>query len=103
MWAVDQPEGECRMPRSGAGLSVLVAGLLLLAGCGASEPPPLKPMSPEVPADLCGAIPDAAKSGLVSNSNADASGNPTASCSLRSPDAPAGEVEAVVNWTKLDD
>ena len=91
------------MPRSGAGLSVLVAGLLLLAGCGGSEPPPLKPMSPEVPADLCATIPDTAKAGLVSNSNTDTSGNPTAACSLRSPDTSAGQVRAVVTWTQLDD
>ena len=92
-----------RMPRSGAGLSVLVAGLLLLAGCGGSEPPPLKAMSPEVPADLCATIPEAAKAGLVSNSSTDDSGNPTAACSLRSPDGSSGQVHAVVTWMQVND
>ncbi len=63
---LDAPDGGRR-----AGLGVVVAGLLLLAGCGGSEPPPLKPMAPEVPADLCSTIPDGAKAGLVSNSNTD--------------------------------
>jgi len=63
----------------------------------------LKPMSPAVPADLCATIPDAAKAGLVSNSNSDPSGNPTAACSLRSPDGSPGQVRAVVTWTQLDD
>ena len=91
------------MPRSGAALSVLVAGLLLLAGCGGSEPPPLKAMPPDVPADLCATIPDAAKAGLVSSSSSDPSGNPTAACSLRSPDGTTGQVHAVVTWTMLGD
>jgi hypothetical protein len=91
------------MPRSRAGLGVLVAGLLLLSGCGGSEPPPLKPMEPEVPADLCAAVPAAAKEGLVSNSNTDTSGNPTAACSLRSPDGSTGQTRAVVTWEQLDD
>jgi hypothetical protein len=106
MWPVDLPvtaEGECRMPRRGAGLGLLVAGLLVLSACGGSEPPPLKPMSPEVPTDLCATIPDAAKAGLVSSSNTDTSGNPTAACSLRSPDGSKGEVRAVVTWEQLDD
>jgi hypothetical protein len=94
------------MPRtapSRARLGVLVAGLLLVSGCGGSEPEPLKPMEPEVPADLCALVPDAAKTGLVANSNSDSTGNPTAACSLRSsPDAKT-EVRAVITWTQLND
>ena len=94
------------MPRTrsrSGGFAVVLGGLLLTAGCGGSEPPPLTKMAPEVPADLCATVPAAAKSGLVSNANTDTSGNPTAACSLRSPDGSSGQVRAVVTWTQLDD
>ena len=41
-----------------------------------SEPEPLKAMEPEVPADLCATVPEAAKAGLVANSNTDTTGDP---------------------------
>jgi hypothetical protein len=81
----------------------VVAGLLILSGCGGSEPEPLAPMQPEVPADLCATVPAAAKTDLVSNSSTDTSGNPTAACSLRSPVGSKSQVRAVVTWTQLDD
>jgi hypothetical protein len=92
-----------RTAPSRARLGLVVAGLLLLSGCGGAEPAPLKPMQPEVPADLCSTLPDAARTGLVTNSNSDTTGNPTAACSLRSPDGSKGQVRAVVTWVQLDD
>jgi hypothetical protein len=88
--------------RLGVPFGLVVAGLLVLSGCGA-DPAPLKPMQPEVPADLCANVPNAARTGLVTNSNTDTSGNPTAACSLRSPDGSADQVRAVVTWLQLDD
>jgi hypothetical protein len=88
--------------RLGVLFGLVVPGLLVLSACGA-DPEPLKPMQPEVPADLCANVPAAARTGLVTNSDSDASGNPTAACSLRSPDASAGQVRAVVTWLQLDD
>src|SRR5438094_574782 len=93
MWAVEaartRPGGECVMPWTAprrAPLGVALAGLLLLSGCGGSEPAPLKAMQPEVPADLCATVPAPARAGLISNGDSDPTGNPTAACSLRSPD-----------------
>ena len=94
------------MPRtapSRARLGLFAAGLLLLSGCGGSQPAALKPMEPEVPADLCATVPAAAKAGLVTNSDSDTTGNPTAACSLRSPDGSKAQVRAVVTWVQLDD
>jgi hypothetical protein len=94
------------MPRTRSrlgGFAVVLALLLGAAGCGGSEPAPLKAMAPEVPADLCSTIPEAARAGLVSNSNSDTTGNPTAACSLRSPDGSTGQVRAVVTWIQLND
>ena len=94
------------MPRtapSRARLGVVVAGLLVAAGCGTTEPEPLKPMQPEVPANLCSTVPAAARAGLVTNSNSDTTGNPTAACSLRSPDGSPGQTRAVVTWTQVND
>lgn len=84
-------------------LGLLAAGLLVVAGCGGEEPEALQPMKPEVPADLCATIPAAARAGLESNSNTDASGNPTAACSLRSNDTGTSQVRAVVTWVQLND
>jgi len=94
------PTARGRLAALGAGL---VAGLLLLSGCGGAEPEPLKPLSPEVPADLCSTVPQAAKAGLVSNSDSDTTGNATAACSLRSADGSKAQVRAVVTWVQLDD
>ena len=55
--------------RLGVPFGLVVAGLLLLSGCGGAAPEPLKPMAPEVPADLCATVPAAAKAGLVTNSD----------------------------------
>lgn len=88
--------------RRGAVAAVL-ATLLLTSGCGGSEPEPLQALPPETPADLCSTIPQAAKIGLVSNSNSDTTGNPTAACSLRSADGSTDQVRAVVTWTQLND
>ena len=84
-------------------LGLVVAGLLLVSACGGEEPEALEPMEPEVPADLCAMVPKAAKAGLVSNSNTVETGNPTAACSLRSSDASAGQVTALVTWVQLND
>ena len=92
-----------RTARSRARLGVLTASLLIVSGCGGAEPAALEPMEPEVPADLCSTIPEAARDGLVSNSNSDPTGNPTAACSLRSPDASGDQVRAVVTWIQLND
>ena len=67
------------------------------------EPEPLEAMEPEVPADLCATVPESARKGLLTNSNTDESRNPTAACSLRSPDAAATEVRAVVTWVQTND
>jgi hypothetical protein len=92
-----------RTAPSRARLGLVVAGLLLLSGCGGSQPAALKPMEPEVPADLCSTIPDSARTGLVTNSDSDSDGDPTAACSLRSPDGSPGQVRAIVTWVQLDD
>ncbi len=89
-----------RRARLGA---LVVVPLLLVAGCGGSEPKPLQAMEPEVPADLCATVPEAAKTGLVANSNTDTTGNPTAACSLRSSSDAKGGVRAVVTWVQLND
>lgn len=88
--------------RLGVPFGLVVAALLVLSGCGA-DPEPLKPMQPEVPTDLCADVPSAARTGLVTNSDSDTSGNPTAACSLRSPDGSGDQVRAVVTWLQLDD
>ena len=69
------------MPRtahSRARLGVLTASLLIVSGCGGAEPAALEPMEPEVPADLCSTVPEAARDGLVSNSNSDPHANANA-------------------------
>jgi hypothetical protein len=82
---------------------LVLAMLLLAAGCGTTQPEPLTAMEPEVPADLCATLPAATRAGLIANSNADETGNPTAACSLRSPDNAATEVRAVVTWLQAGD
>lgn len=89
--------------RRSAQVGTLLATLLLASACGTTEPEPLKPMEPEVPADLCATVPAALRQGLIANSNTDASGNPTAACSLRSPDAESPQVHAVVTWVQAND
>lgn len=80
-----------------------MATLLLAAGCGGAEPEPLQAMEPEVPADLCATVPAAAREGLVSSASSDDTGNPTAACSLRSPDAAEDQVRAVITWVQSGD
>lgn len=90
--------------RRSAQLGTLLATLLLAAGCGsASQPEPLKAMAPDAPADLCATLPDASRTGLITNSNTDDTGNPTAACSLRSSSGAATEVRAVVTWVQAND
>jgi len=89
--------------RRSAQLGTLLATLLLAAGCGATEPEPLQAMKPEVTADLCATVPAAVRAGLIGDSSTDATGNPTAACSLRSPDAASTQVQAVVTWLQTTD
>jgi hypothetical protein len=86
-----------------ATLGALLGTLLLAAGCGSTEPPPLKPMEPEVPANLCATVPAAARQGLVTSANTDATGAPTAACSLRSAGTATPQVRAVITWLQVDD
>ena len=72
--------------RRRSGLGIVVAALLLLAGCGSFEPEPVQALPPEAPADLCATLPAATRAGLVGSSSTDVEGTPTAACSLRSPD-----------------
>ena len=89
--------------RRRGGLGIVVASLLLLAGCGSSEPQQVQALPPEAPADLCATLPAATRAGLVGSSSTDVEGTPTAACSLRSPDAASPQVTAVVTWLKSDD
>jgi hypothetical protein len=89
--------------RRSAQLGTLLATLLLAAGCGGTEPEPLKAMEPEVPADLCATVPPAAREGLVASASSDDTGNPTAACSLRTPDGAAQPLSAVVTWVQSSD
>jgi len=89
--------------RRSAQLGTLLATLLLAAGCGSTEPEPLKAMEPEVPADLCATVPAATRAGLIGDSSTDETGNPTAACSLRSPGAATTQVQAVVTWLQATD
>lgn len=89
--------------RRPAQLGVLFGTLVLAAGCGSSEPEPLTAIEPEVPANLCATVPAELRKGLVANANADQTGNPTAACSLRSPDGRTPAVRAVVTWLQAGD
>jgi hypothetical protein len=89
--------------RRSAQLGTLLVTLLLAAGCGTTEPAPLTATKPEVPADLCATVPEAARAGLLANSNTDDTGNPTAACSLRSADGARNQVQAVVTWLQAND
>ena len=89
--------------RGSVRLATVLTALLFTSGCGGSEPEPLKAMEPEVPADLCATVPETTKAGLVTNSNTDTSGNPTAACSLRSETTSTRQVRAVVTWVQLND
>ena len=89
--------------RRSAKLGTLLATLLLASACGTTEPEPLKAMKPEVPADLCASVPAPLREGLTAKSNTDASGNPTAACSLRSPDAESPQVHALVTWVQANE
>lgn len=89
--------------RRRGGLGIVVASLLLLAGCGSSDPGPVEALPPEAPADLCATLPAATRAGLVGSHSTDVEGTPTAACSLRSPDAATPQVTAVITWLKSDD
>lgn len=87
--------------RGGPGLAL--ATLLLATACGSTEPEPLEAVEPEVPADLCAAVPASTREGLVESASTDPTGNPTAACSLRSSSGAPTEVQAVVTWLKTSD
>jgi hypothetical protein len=89
--------------RRSAQLGTLLATLLLAAGCGGGEPEPLQAMEPEVPADLCATVPPAAREGLLTNASSDDTGNPTAACSLRTPDGADKPLQAVITWVQSSD
>ena len=84
-------------------VGLLVATLLLTAGCGSTEPEPVEALEPVVPADLCATVPEQLREGLIFNANNSETGNPTAACSLRSPDGAATQVRAVVTWIQLNE
>ena len=85
------------------GLAVVLATLLLTAGCGSSEPQAVQPLEPVVPADLCATVPAQLREGLIMNANNSDSGNPTAACSMRTPDDAKNKVRAVVTWVQLNE
>jgi len=85
------------------GLAVVVSTLLLTAGCGSSKPQAVEPLEPAVPADLCATVPAQLREGLILNANNSESGNPTAACSMRSPDDAANKVRAVITWVQLNE
>jgi hypothetical protein len=89
--------------RRSAQLGTVLVSLLLAAGCGDTQPAALKPMKPDVPANLCATLPEATRAGLLSNSSSDDTGDPTAACSLRSADGASPQVVAVVTWLQTDD
>ena len=89
--------------RRSAQLGTLLATVLLAAGCGTTEPEPLQAAKPEVPADLCATVPTELRGNLITNANSDETGNPTAACSLRSPDGSSTVVHAVVTWLQTND
>ena len=51
---------------------VLVVAGLALSGCGSTEPEPLEPVPPAVPADLCASIPEDARRDLTTSASTDA-------------------------------
>jgi hypothetical protein len=85
------------------GLAVVLATLLLTSGCGSSEPQAVQPLEPVVPADLCATVPAQLREGLITNANNSDSGNPTAACSMRTPDNAKNKVRAVVTWVELNE
>lgn len=82
---------------------VLTATGLVLAGCGSTQPKPLKPLDPPVPSDLCASLPQHLKQGLETSSTSDESGDPTSSCALRSRTGSKTEVRALVTVLMLND
>jgi hypothetical protein len=86
------------------GLAVVVATLLLTAGCGGDpQPDAVQPLEPVVPADLCATVPAELREGLIINANNSETGNPTAACSMRSEDDAKPKVRAVVTWVQLNE
>jgi hypothetical protein len=85
------------------GFAVVLVTLLLTTGCGTSEPQAVEPLEPVVPADLCATVPAQLREGLIVNANNSSTGNPTAACSMRSPDDAANKVHAVVTWVELNE
>lgn len=103
MRAAGRP-GAARQRRTLPGLLTgSLLGISVLAGCGSDEPAALQPLESEAPADLCATIPVAARQGLHASATSDATGHPTASCSLRSADGTRPAVAVVVSWLQLED
>jgi hypothetical protein len=90
------------MSRTGL-VTTLAAATLVLAACGATKPQPVTAAVPDAPANLCASVPDAARTGLLTSSDTDTTGDPTAACSLRSAPGARPEVRGVVTWLLLDD
>lgn len=79
-----------------------LAAALLLAGCGADDPPAaVESVPPAAPADLCALVPEGVSRGLESSSSSSEGDDPRALCSLRSASGPS--VRAVVTWLQLEE
>ena len=84
-------------------LAVVLATLLLAAGCGSSEPEPLKPLEPSVPADLCATVPATCVRGLIANANTPTPETRPLPARCARPDGAKNQVRAVVTWVEAND
>lgn len=93
------------MSRRSHRFALLLAGAgLVLTGCGSSEPPQrLERIDPVVPSDLCASLPEDATTGLETSATTDETGDPTASCSLRSEFGDETDVRGLVTLIALND
>lgn len=83
-------------------LAVMACGLVL-SGCGPQQPKPLEPLDPVVPSDLCASLPDQYRQSLETSATSDESGDPTASCALRSEPGAKDDVRGLVTVIVLTD
>ena len=92
------------MNRTSARFALVLATTgLVLSGCGSTEPKPLKPLEPAVPADLCSALPKDLTQGLQTSSTTSESGDPTSACALQSGPGAKADVRALVTVLMLND